>query len=408
MFKTLDGTTQTFPMEPKAIHDEMGASFDKEYGRMSTNLGMTTPIPLTNNANMTPFMYQDPATEIMTAALDPASPVLGDGTQIWKISHNGVDMHPVHFHIFDVQVINRVGWDGQIRLPKPQELGWKDTVKISPLEDTIVAMRPWRPYLPFGVPNSLRPLNPAIPIGSGFGFTNIDPVTQNPLVPPTLNRVDNFAWEYVWHCHILSHEENDMMRPIVLSVPSTVPPAMAAPMVTPIAAGSKDYTVSWLDPTPVTWVPAQSGLGNAASEIGFRIERETTVTGAIVALQPPRLPRPCQPDVVHGHHDRGGRHPLPLPRHRLQRGRNHDVAVEPRGRHRAGRGPAHQREHHGREHRRRQDAVHLDEVADHHREPDLPGHGGGRHAGRVRVPVLASTRGFTCSPGARSTPGPCP
>ena len=54
------GTIVTFPMEPKAMHDEMGASFDKEYARMSTNLGMQRPIPLTNNANMTPFMYTDP------------------------------------------------------------------------------------------------------------------------------------------------------------------------------------------------------------------------------------------------------------------------------------------------------------------------------------------------------------
>ena len=26
----------------------------------------------------------------------------------------------------------------------------------------------------------------------------------------------NFGWEYVWHCHILGHEENDMMRALVL------------------------------------------------------------------------------------------------------------------------------------------------------------------------------------------------
>ncbi len=31
-----------------------------------------------------------------------------DGTQIWKITHNGVDTHPIHFHLYDVQVINRV------------------------------------------------------------------------------------------------------------------------------------------------------------------------------------------------------------------------------------------------------------------------------------------------------------
>ena len=99
----------------------------------------------------------------MNAALEPVSAVLGDGTQLWKISHNGVDMHPIHFHIFDVQVINRVGWDGQIRLPAPQELGWKDTVRIAPLEDTIVAMRPWTPPLPFSIPFSLRRAEPGHP-----------------------------------------------------------------------------------------------------------------------------------------------------------------------------------------------------------------------------------------------------
>ena len=275
MFETVSGTMVTFPLEPKAMHDEMGASFDKEYARMSTNLGIQRSPPLTNTANMTPFMFTDPPSEYMNAVLEPVSAVLGDGTQLWKISHNGVDMHPIHFHIFDVQVINRVGWDGMIRLPAPTELGWKDTVRIAPLEDTTVAMRPWTPPLPFSIPFSLRPLNPAIPIGSGYGFTNIDPVTQNPLVPPTTNIITNFAWEYVWHCHILSHEENDMMRAIVLNVNSVIPPPMVAPIITAAAVGN---TVTWVDPTQVNYV-TQAGFGNAASEIGFRVERATTVNG---------------------------------------------------------------------------------------------------------------------------------
>ena len=40
-----------------------------------------------------------------------------DGTQIWKITHNGVDTHPIHFHLYDVQVINRVTWDNIIIPP---------------------------------------------------------------------------------------------------------------------------------------------------------------------------------------------------------------------------------------------------------------------------------------------------
>ena len=64
-----------------------------------------------------------------------------DGTQIWKITHNGVDTHPIHFHLFNVQVLNRVTWDNIIIPTEPSELGWKETVRISPLEDTIVAIR---------------------------------------------------------------------------------------------------------------------------------------------------------------------------------------------------------------------------------------------------------------------------
>ena len=86
-----------------------------------------------------------------------------DGTQIWKITHNGVDTHPIHFHLYDVQVLNRVTWDNIIIPPEPNELGWKDTVRVSPLEDTIVALRPIVPTLPFGVPDSRRPLNPMMP-----------------------------------------------------------------------------------------------------------------------------------------------------------------------------------------------------------------------------------------------------
>ena len=72
-------------------------------------------------------------------------------TQIWKITHNGVDTHSIHFHLFNVQLINRVGWDGAIRPPDPNELGWKETVRMNPLEDFIVAARYKLPTVPFAV-----------------------------------------------------------------------------------------------------------------------------------------------------------------------------------------------------------------------------------------------------------------
>ena len=156
----------------KAIHDEMNsASFD-EWGRMTANLGVEAPgaTPLLQNIILYP--YVNPATEIFDTDGMPSSlnvtPIssAADGTQIWKITHNGVDTHPIHFHLYDMQVLNRVTWDNIIMPPDPNELGWKDTVRVSPLEDTIVAVRPIVPTLPFNVPDSIRPLNPMMPIGA--------------------------------------------------------------------------------------------------------------------------------------------------------------------------------------------------------------------------------------------------
>lgn len=207
-FQKVDGTVMSnFVMKAKAIHDEMGETFD-DYGRMSAKMGLEMPF---TNAQIANFILQN--------FVDPATEKVKPGEiQIWRITHNGVDTHPIHFHLFDVQVLNRVGWDGFIRLPDDNELGWKDTVRMSPLEDTIVALRPVKPLVPFALPNSIRPLNPSTPLGSEDGFSQMDITDGANLVPPQTNRMVNFGHEYVWHCHILSHEENDMMRAITFNV----------------------------------------------------------------------------------------------------------------------------------------------------------------------------------------------
>ena len=258
-----------FPMQPKALHDEMGATFDN-YGRMSAKLGLAVPFSTTANATFAVQNYVDAPSEILTYGTP----------QIWKINHNGVDTHPIHFHLFDVQLINRVGWDGFKRLPDANELGWKDTLRISPLEDTIVALRPKLPALPFGLPDSIRPLNPIVPLGSQMGFSQIDPLTGNAVTTPTTNVMYNFHHEYVWHCHILSHEENDMMRTMVVIDTGVVlpdPPDLTDPPV--LSGGGTEILLAWTDGTPAP------NLGNPANEVGFRIERATfnITTGVIAA-----------------------------------------------------------------------------------------------------------------------------
>ena len=180
-FNTLKtGTTATIgvKLEPKAIHDEMNSTSFDEFGRMQATLGVEA-VPATpgaQNVILHPFVY--PGTEVIDATKLPTADVKvtpiasgDDGTQIWKVTHNGVDTHPIHFHAYDVQVLNRVTWDNIVIAPDPTELGWKDTVRISPLEDTILALRPVIPKLPFDLPNNVRLLTPTMQEGelSGSG-----------------------------------------------------------------------------------------------------------------------------------------------------------------------------------------------------------------------------------------------
>ena len=242
-------------MNTKAIHDEMGATFD-DYGRLRAGLGLENFTGGALQVNFIVQTYSSPATEILPEG----------ATQVWKITHNGVDTHPIHFHLYDVQVLNRVGWDGFIRLPDPNEMGWKDTVRISPLEDTIVAVKPVTPKIPFGVPESIRPLNPATLLGDTLEISQVDPYTGNAYTQ--VNEVKNFDWEYVWHCHILSHEENDMMRPVIFQFAEALP---GAPFITGAAiTGPTQVDLTWSDPTPAD---APATLGNHANEMYFRIDR---------------------------------------------------------------------------------------------------------------------------------------
>lgn len=203
--------------------------------------------------------------------------MLPDGTQIWRITHNGVDTHPVHFHLFDVQLINRVGWDGALRPPDDNELGWKDTVRVSPLEDSIVALKPVSPKVPFGVPDSIRPIDPTMPLGSPITYEELGAgnVPQTVTIP---NDMFNYAWEYVFHCHILSHEEMDMMRPMTFAVDHELP-ATPDPFAASGTPGDPvGITLAWTDPTP-----GRSGLTVESSpettaEIGLRVE-QTALTG---------------------------------------------------------------------------------------------------------------------------------
>jgi spore coat protein A, manganese oxidase len=160
------------------------------FGRLIQNLG--TNVALKNTGMGFGRAYADPATEIIT--LDP---ITKTKNEIWQIVNLTGDTHPIHFHLVNVQIISRQAFNvsnynggaptlkGLPRPPEPYEQGWKETVRMNPGEVTNV-------YVPFQLPSM-----PA-------GFASI--------VSPRTG-----GYEYVWHCHILEHEEHDMMRPLVVN-----------------------------------------------------------------------------------------------------------------------------------------------------------------------------------------------
>jgi fibronectin type 3 domain-containing protein len=130
-----------------------------------------------------------------------------------------------------VQILNRVTWDNIIKPPHPTELGWKETIRVSPLEDTYVAMRPVLPVLPFDFPNSIRLLSPMMPEGAWIANTTLAEQIGLPIIgfAPNGEPIDitnhyvNFGAEFVYHCHILSHEEMDMMHAVSLTLKPVKP-----------------------------------------------------------------------------------------------------------------------------------------------------------------------------------------
>ena len=100
-------------------------------------------------------------------------------TEIWELVNLTEDSHPIHLHLVRFRILDRRTFDvfeyqnrrvlrytGPAMPPEPLESGWKDTARA-------------------------------------------DPGTVTRIIVP----FEGYAGRYVWHCHILEHEDNEMMRP---------------------------------------------------------------------------------------------------------------------------------------------------------------------------------------------------
>lgn len=140
-------------------------------------------------------------------------------TEDWQVVNMTADTHPMHWHLVQFQVVSRQTFNvkqytkawtalndvpplaaptvplaaapylsGKATLPAANEMGWKDTVRANPGEVLTVRIR-WAPQDAAGAAPGLNqyPFDPTL--GPG----------------------------YVWHCHIIDHEDNEMMRPLVVT-----------------------------------------------------------------------------------------------------------------------------------------------------------------------------------------------
>jgi spore coat protein A len=127
--------------------------------------------------------FNEPATE---------NPKLGS-TEVWEFWNATVDAHPVHMHLVQFRILDRQAHNGTtVETAMPN--GWTG-VQLQPGARKRGAVQ-------------------VAPAGEqGWKDTVVCPPGMVTRVVATFNR----PGKYVYHCHILSHEEHSMMRWFVVS-----------------------------------------------------------------------------------------------------------------------------------------------------------------------------------------------
>ena len=154
------GLPRITPLGPASVTRQV--SLNEEDSAVRRNVGPRAALLGTLNPDGTghPLLWEDPITE---------NPAVG-ATEVWEIHNFTEDAHPIHIHEVQFQIVDRQPFDGGPRPPESWETGFKDTVVAYPEEITRVKAT-------FNVPGL-----------------------------------------FVWHCHIVEHEDNEMMRPYFIGM----------------------------------------------------------------------------------------------------------------------------------------------------------------------------------------------
>jgi spore coat protein A, manganese oxidase len=182
---------------------------------------------------------------------DPITETPRRGTvEVWSFINTTVDAHPIHLHLVQFQAVSRQKVDvarygaaiglaglanggqltkvpvapylvGGLKAPLAQEMGFKDTVVTYPGEVTTVVARwdggwqdtPVCAVPPAGYAGPIDPVSTCM-CGPDLLVPAACAVPVQPIYQPFWEPVT--AGPYVWHCHIVDHEDNEMMRPALV------------------------------------------------------------------------------------------------------------------------------------------------------------------------------------------------
>ncbi len=182
-----------------------------DLGRILPMLGIYEP----TNVNDGSLTWHDPTTEIVN---------LND-TEVWEIYNTTADAHPVHLHLVSFQILSKQNFN--YTLNQKTQILHNGKAGIGFKLNSIALQ---------GQPTNYTPDQ------NGWKDTEILLPGQVMRIVAKFDRVG----EYVWHCHILSHEDHDMMRKLV--VKSSTALKLTSPVILAMdaVADYKRSTIQWI------------------------------------------------------------------------------------------------------------------------------------------------------------------
>jgi FtsP/CotA-like multicopper oxidase with cupredoxin domain len=157
------------------------------------------------------------------------TPILGS-TEDWVIVNPLMEAHPIHLHLVQFQIVSRQTFHIASYLDK-----WTSLNDQTPFNHTTINVQSLEPYLT-GTKKAASPSEQGwkdtVIVNTGEVVTIRVRWTQQNGNPYSFDATGGPG--YVWHCHMLEHEDNEMMRPYIV-VSSGFP---SLQLIAAIAAGA--------------------------------------------------------------------------------------------------------------------------------------------------------------------------